>query len=64
MARVKNYESCIVQRETGEYMVLSDHTTRRAALNAMAFRAFFADPKFVFRVRDKKTGEWVTELSR
>lgn len=64
MKRAKNYEACVcLRRDPSQYRVLSDHTTSRAALNAMAFRAAFGPPEFVYRVRDKRTGEWVSQLS-
>ena len=60
---VKNFEACIVNLEKNVYAVLSEHTTARAALNAMAFRAAFGSGKNVYRVRDKRTGQWVEQLS-
>lgn len=64
MKRVKNYEACVCLRaDPTQYRVLSEHTTSRAALNAMTFRAAFGSPEYVYRVRDKRTGEWVSELS-
>ncbi len=64
MKRAKNYEACVCLRaDPSQCRVLSDHTTRRAALNAMAFRAAFGSRELIYRVRDKRTGEWVSELS-
>ena len=64
MKRAKNYEACVCLRaDPTRYRVLSEHTTGRAALNAVAFRAAFGPRELVYRVRDKRTGEWVSELS-
>jgi hypothetical protein len=59
----KPFEACVVSLELNKYMVLSEHTTARAALNAMAFRAAFGGPGLVYRVREKASGKWVEELS-
>jgi hypothetical protein len=61
--RMKPFEACVVNTEKDVYMVLSEHTTARAALNAMAFRAAFGAPGLVYRVRDIRTGQWVEQLS-
>jgi hypothetical protein len=65
----KNFQACAVYPASEKYpngvaVLLSEHTTARAALNAMAFRAFFGAANCVYRVREKRTGRFVAELSR
>jgi hypothetical protein len=64
MKRPRNFEACAVREADGAVCVLGDYTTVRAALNAMAFRGFFGPAGVVYRVRDKRSGEFVSELAR
>ena len=61
--RLKNFEACVSDPKSGNTIVLSDHTTRRAALNQLALRAMFSAAHYLYRVRDKRTGEFVASVS-
>ena len=62
--RVRNFEAVVVRTSDGAECGLGTYTTGRAALNAMLFRAAFGSAGIAYRVRDVRTGEWVSELVR
>jgi hypothetical protein len=61
--KVKPFEACLID-PAGNVRVVSNHTTSRAALNRLSFRAFFGPAGWGYRVRDSRTGEYVAELCR
>lgn len=60
--RPKPFEATVADAQGNGLIVLSAHTTRRAALNQLALRAMFSASHYKYRVRDNRTGEFVASL--
>lgn len=62
--RAKPFEAVAVRVRDGAEASLGHYTTCRAALTAMVFRAAFGPAGVAYRVRDRRTGGWLSELTR